>query len=294
MLAKFTGKAALITFVAVAALIIFGPVLGAGTEDKDDCVRHNFDSYFRYVPSRAAESQSGKIEIMEADSEYSYEFKAFEKLPVKLSLDNKYIGIENTTPVELPAHLSGLTTDIETTFPFFSQTNTYIRVGVSPSFYDATWDFEASSFRIPSRAYLIYKPSETWTYIAGVAVYPDFENEVYPVLGFIYKPNDKLTFNIVPKRPNISYILNEKITLFAEGGNSFGEYEVDKDNLKNVVLRYKEMHLGAGLKYKFNKATQASLSAGGMFNRSLKYRDSLGKVNLKDSCYAEFRLEVRI
>jgi len=294
MLAKFMGKVGLITFITVAALTIFASALNAETEDKEDCVRHNFDSYFRYMPSREADAQSGKIGIMEADSEYSYEFKAFEKLPVKLSLDNRYIGIENTTGVELPAHLVGLATDIETTLPFFNVDKTYLRLGVSPSFYGEDWDFEASQFRIPSRYFLIHSPNDQWTFIAGVAVYPDFENEVWPILGFIYKPDDKLTFNIVPKRPNISYLLNEKVTLFAEGGNSFGEYEVAKDNLKNVVLQYKEMHIGAGLKYKINRCVQASFSAGGMFNRSLKYRDSLGKVEIKDGAYVEFRLEARI
>jgi hypothetical protein len=294
MSAKFRWKSGLVTFAALAALTISTPVLNAGTEGKgeDDC--HNSDSYFRYMPSRKADSQSGKIEIMEADSEYSYAFKAFDKLPVKFSLDNKYIGIENTTGVELPAYLVGLTTDIETTLPFFNLDKTYLRLGISPSFYGDDWDFEASQFRIPSRYFLIHSLNDQWTFIAGVAVYPDFETKVWPILGFIYKPNDKLTFNIVPRRPNISYLLNEKIALFAEGGNSFGEYEVTKDNLENVVLQYKEMHIGAGLKYKVNKAVEASVSAGGMFGRSLKYRDSLGKVEIKDGAYAEFRLEARI
>jgi hypothetical protein len=295
MLAKFTGKVGLITFIAVAALTIFASALNAETEDKEDCVRHNFDSYFRYMPSRKVDSQSGKIGIMEADSEYSYEFKAFDKLPVKFSLDNKYIGIENTTGVELPAHLVGLTGDIETTLPFFNLDKTYLRLGVSPSFYGEDWDFETSQFRIPSRYFLIHSPNDRWTFIAGIAVYPDFEREVWPILGFIYKANDKLTFNIVPKRPTISYILNDRITLFAEGGASFNsEFEVTKDNLKNVVLRYQERHLGAGIKYKVNKFIQSSISAGGAFNRSLKYRDSLGKVEIKDGAYAEFRLEIRI
>jgi len=271
--------------LAVLFILLFCAPLKAQT---------NVDSYFRYMPSRKADSQPGKIGIMEAETEYSYEFKAFEKLPVKFSLDNQYIGIENTTAVELPSRLVGLTMDIETTLPFFNLDKTYLRLGVSPSFYGEDWDFEASQFRIPSRYFLIHSPNDQWTFIAGVAVYPDFETKVWPILGFIYKPNDRLTFNIVPKRPNISYLLNEKITLFAEGGNSLGEYEVTKDNLENVVLRYKEKRLGAGIKYQANKFMETSISAGGVFNRSLKYRDSLGKVNIKDGIYTEFRIQMKI
>ena len=130
--------------------------------------------------------------------------------------------------------------------------------------------------------------------MAGVAFYPEFKYDIFPILGFIYKPNDKLSFNLTPDRPNISYILNSRITLFLEGSSAFDEYEVDKDNLENVVLRYREIHLGTGIKYKVNKFIQSSLSVGGMFNRYLEYKDSLGKVDIKDGVYTEFRLEIKI
>ncbi len=307
-----SGKIKLVPFIVLSVLLFF---------QKPIIAENQIDSYFRYIPSRSVDAQSGKVEISEADTEYSYEFKAFDKLPIKLSLDNKYIGIENTTTVKLPAHLVGLTTDIETTLPLFmvqesikhfpiplrkllkviaegdflDVDKTYLCLGMSPSFYGDDWSFRTSGFRLPSRTYLIYQPTEKWTFLAGVAFYPDFENEVLPILGFIYKPNDKLTFEIVPKRPNISYILNDKTTLFAEGGSTFSEFEVSKDNLKNVVLRYKETHLGCGIKYKFNKFIESSISAGGVFGRSLKYRDdSLGEVDIKNGVYTELRLEIKI
>jgi hypothetical protein len=281
-----SGKIKSAPFIILSAFLFFYKPIMAETK---------IDSYFRYMPSRSVDAQSGKVEIMEADSECSYGFKAFDKLPFKLSLDNTYIGIENTTGVKLPAHLVGLTTDIETTLPIFNVDKTYLSLGVSPSFYGDDWGFRSSGFRIPSRVFFIHQPTEKWTFLLGVAFYPDFENEVLPILGFIYKPNDKLTFEITPKRPNISYIFNDKITLFGEGGSSFGEFEVTKDNLKNVVLRYRQTHLGAGIKYKVNKFIESSLSCGGIFGRSLKYRDnSLGEVDIKNGVYTELRLEIKI
>jgi len=275
-------------FMIIAALLFLLPAL-LNAETKTE-----LDSYFRFMPSRKTDGPSGKVEIMEADSKYSYTFKAFDELPIKFSLENKYIGIENSTEVELPAHLAGLSTDIETTLPFFNFNNTYIRFGVSPSFYSDDWDFPASSFRIPSRAFLVSQPDDKWTFIAGVAVYPEFEYDILPILGFIYKPNDKLSFNITPERPNISYSFNDRVTLFAEGGTSLDEFEVAKDNLKNAVLQYREVHLGAGIKYKVNKFIQSSLSVGGLFNRYLEYKDSLGKVDIKNGVYTEFRVVINI
>jgi len=283
-------------WIIALALIFFCSALDVfAAGDSSGYPRKSPDAYLRYMPSRSAKTVSGKIEIIESGAQYSYGFKLFDKLPVALSLDTQYIGIENTTELELPAHLVGLTNDIETTLPFFGFAKTYLRLGISPSFYNDDWDFETSNFRIPMRYILIHQPNAKWTLICGVAVYPDYENEVLPILGFIYQPNDRLTFNIVPKRPNISYLVSDRLILFAEGGSSLNsEFEVTKDNLQNVVLRYSQMRLGSGLKFKINEIIQSSISAGAVFNRTLKYRDSLGKVNLKDGFYTEFRLEMAI
>lgn len=248
----------------------------------------------RFLPSRSVAAMPGKVEIIESSSEYSCDLKAFGKLPLELSLDTQYIGIENTTRIPLPAHLTRLSWGAETTLPFLNFNKTYLRIGVRPSFYTDNWDFDSSGFRIPARSFLIYQPDDKWTYILGVAVYPDFRYEVLPILGFIYKPNDKLSFNIVPDRPNINYALNEKTDLFTEFDASWDEFEVTRNNSENVVLTYKERHLGAGARYKFNKFVQSSISAGGIFGRSLSYRDNEGKAVIRDGLYTEFRINIQI
>jgi len=271
-------------------------LVNAGAKDKEESFPYQeLDSYVRYIPGCKIKSTSGKVGFIESGNTYNYGFKAFAKLPVKLSLDYKYIGIENTlTNIELPSHLMGLAAGIETTLPFFKFNNTYLRLGINPSFYTDDGNFESSAFRIPSHYFLIYRPNPEWTFLYGIAVYPDFEDEVLPIAGFIYKPNDKLAFNITPRRPNITYVLNERVSLFAEGGLAINsEYEVKRDNSENVVLMYKETRLGSGLKFKLNKDIQASLSAGGMFKRRLRYRDNHGKVDIKDGLYTEFRVEIK-
>lgn len=252
------------------------------------------DAYIRYAPGRKAKSQAGKLSLIDAQAEYSYAFKLFGQLPIELNLDQQEISLDNTTVVKLPAHLIGLSAGVEATLPFFFD-KTYLRLALNPSFFADSWVFHTSSFRMPVQSFVIYQPDVKWTFIAGVAVSMDFENEVLPILGFIYKPNERLTFNIIPRRPDISYRLNNKVTLFAEGDMVAGEFEVSQDNRRGVVLDYNEIHLGGGIRYKVNKFIQTSLSAGGMFNRSIKYRqDSLGKVSIKNGLYTEFRAEIAI
>ncbi|MFC1674472.1 hypothetical protein ACFL1K_01065 [Candidatus Omnitrophota bacterium] len=255
---------------------------------------HEFDTYIRYMPGSEAEAMPGEVEIIEAGIEYSYAFKAWDKLPVKFSLENQYISIDENVGVQLPSHLFGLSIDIETTVPFFSFEDTYWRFGLKPSFYDDDAEFESSAFRIPFRTFIIHRPNDKLTLIAGVAVYPDFESQVVPIVGLIYKPSEALTFNLVPKKPNITYQLNERMSIFAEGSMWGKEFEVDKGNLENVVLKVKGMRLAGGIRYKFNEYIRSSISVGGAFNRTLKYRDSLGKVNLEDGLFTELRVKIRL
>ena len=278
--------------VFVMALILVSFYSPLNAETGKDNFQFRLDSYTRFMPSRKVDAQSGKVELIGASGEYSYEFKVFDKLPVKVSLDNEYIGIEDSVSVDLPAHLVGIGTDIETTLPFFNFHETYFRLGIAPSYYSDDLEARSSAFRIPMRYFLIHRPNDKWTFIAGVAVYPDYEDEVWPILGFIYRPNEKLEFNLVPKSPNITYFLNDKLALFAEGGITSDEFEVTRNNVKNVVLCYKETRLASGIKYKINPHIKASLSAGGVFNRFLKYRDDQGKVHIKNGFYSEFRLGI--
>jgi hypothetical protein len=253
------------------------------------------DSYVRYMPSRGAKAQSGKVGIIDSASEYSYEIKACDKLLVEFSTSARYIGIENSTAVKLPARLTRVDFGVSTALPFFNFNNTYLAIELSPSFLTDNWNLRSSAFSLVQRYFLFYKFDEKLSFVCGLRIEPHFADPLTPILGFIYKPNDKLTFNIVPQRPEISYALDKKLTVFLEGDNSSDEFKVTKDNLKNAALQYNEMHLGAGFRYNFNKHVKGSLSCGSVFNRSIKYRqDSLGKVAMENGLYTEFRLDIVI
>jgi len=265
------------------------------TEKKEDEFSHEVDSYIRYLPGRTLNAQPGKISVIDSAFEYSYTFKAFGQLPVEISLQSGYAGIEEKdVRVSLPANLTNVGLGIETTLPFFKFDKTYFRMSLNPSFHSQNWEARSSAFRMPVHSFVIYQPDEKWTFIAGVAVYPDYDSPVLPIIGFIYKPNDKWTFNLIPERPTISYAVNEHLTIFAEGSISCDEYEVTKDGRKGVILTYNENYAGGGIKYSFNKYLNASISTGAVFNHYLRYEDSLGKIDIKNGQYCEFRVEARL
>lgn len=283
-----------IMFIYSSAVFLCATAHAQDNDGQKDKPSIEINSYARYMPSSKVNATSGGIAITKLESEYIYEFKAGGKLPVTFSLSSEYIGINNTTEISMPSKLTGLNADLETTLPFFKFKNTYLRSGLNPSFYTEDWNIRASSFRIPLRSFLIYQPSCKWTFIAGIALYPKFRQTAWPIIGFIYKPNDKLTYNIVPKNPNINYRLNERTDLFTEAGLSIQEFEVNKDGIKNRIFEYNETRLAAGIKYKLNRSIQSGIAFGGVFNRSLKYTDDSVKAVIKDGIYTEFKIDITI
>lgn len=270
--------------------------LDRGIVEQPEGVKQKAEVFVRYLPTRSLKAQNGKVSIFQSEAEYSYEFKAFGKMPVVLSYSNEYINIEESglKANSLPAHLTSESLGVAATLPFFNIDKTYLRLRVMPTMSTDDWDMHSSAFRIPVHMYAIHQPNEQLTLIGGIAVYADYEERIFPIFGFIYKPNNSWTFNLIAPRPNVQYMVNDKITLFGEMGFIDQEFEVKKDDVNGQILRYRENHCGAGLKYSVNKHVQASLSSGYVFKRYMKYGDSRGKFNINNVVYTELRVEVEI
>ncbi len=267
--------------------------LGKPIVVEEEQFAQELDTYARFMPPTGSDSQSGKIGLITAASEYSYQMKAFDKLPIQFAVGTKYIGINNSTVVKLPAKLTTVAFGAEATLPFFNLDKTYFTIGLAPSFYSDSWRLNSSTFSLEQRYFMIYQANEKLTLVAGAQYSPGFRPSVSPIVGLIYRPNDRLTFNLLPDNPEIDYDLNDKWTAFAQGGYTSEQYKVKQGNLKNVVLNYNEMRLGAGLRCALNKYSKASLSAGSVFNRSIEYKqDSLGKVAPNSGFYTEFRVDI--
>lgn len=252
------------------------------------------ETFYHFMPSSGANDQSGRITVQESAFEYSYQLKAFGKLPVEFGLGADYINIKNSTVVKVPAKLTEIAFGVNTTLPVPFTKKTYFRIGVSPQFASDNWNLRSNSFSIPVNSLLIYQPNDKLTLIAGTIITASGKDKFTPYGGLIYDPGNEWLFEIIPPRPVITYTLNDKVDLFTEFNITNSDFKVTKDGYRGAELEYKDMRAGFGTVYKFNKYIQASLSAGGVFNRWLKYRDSLGKVDIKSGAYVELRVEVGI
>ncbi len=254
-----------------------------------------FSDEATFMPKSGANAMEGGVSFAENNSELSYEYKIMGKIPLEFSLLSGYTSINNSTNIKLPAKLTSLGMNANITLPLFLD-KTYFRLSLDPTFNSDDWVIKGSTFRIPFNAIAIYQPNKKLIIGLGVAVSPHykFRNIVAPIYGFIYKPDDKWTFNLLSDRPQVLYQFNKKLALFFETSFTNEEYVVKTDNINEIVIRNFDNRYGFGATYKVNKYIEASAAVGGVVDRTLKYRDGAGKVAIGPGMYSQIRIDISI
>ncbi|MCK5581828.1 MAG: hypothetical protein KAJ18_11215 [Candidatus Omnitrophica bacterium] len=249
----------------------------------------------RYIISSDVERVSGEVEITESEFELKYADKLFDEMPVAVSLNVKHIDIVDDVDVDLPTHLEGMSLGLsaKVPVPFMDLDYYFIGLDIFPSMYTDDMGWEDSAFRIPVQAYVIYKESDDFIVVAGLSIRPDYDQQVLPIIGFIYKPNDRLTFNLTSKDPKILYELDDNLTAFAEFDYVNEEYEVTRASQDGVVLKHRESSMGFGLQYLVDDTVEASASVGSVFARRLEYRDGVGKVEPEAGIYLKAQVSYK-
>lgn len=246
----------------------------------------------RHIYPSDIEATDDDIDITSTKFDLTYKFKAAGELPVDISLDVGHKDINADTSVDLPSRLESRRLGFSTKFPapFIADDRFFIGMDILPTLNTDNWDWESGAFRIPFRGYLIFKESDDFILVGGVTVRPEYEREVIPVIGLIYRPNDRLSFNFASDDPNISYKFNDVTLLRWELQYVFDEYEVTRGAQEGVVLQYQEISSGFGIEHQFNETFKGAVSAGGVFNRQLEYKDDAGKVAPEAGFYTSARL----
>ncbi len=280
-------------FLVEAALILCP--WSARAADDDDQIKHNIQIKSRHIFDSDVKAMSGEIDIIETELKYDLDFKIEGELPVTLSLDFNHIDLNENIPVNLPSHLEGRSFWFSTKFPmpFMDSEHYFMGVDIIPTLNTDSWKWRSGAFRLPFRIYGIYKESDSFILVAGVSVCPEYDTVVLPLLGLIYKPNDRLSFNLASSDPNISYKLTETTTLLWEFDYTLEEYEVTRSGTKGVVLKYREYSTGVGLQYKPCDYFRVVVSVGGVFNRRLDYRDGAGKVDPDAGLYTGGQINIK-
>lgn len=250
----------------------------------------------RYIQESDIEQQTGQLAIAETKFSFQHEFKLNNGMPISISFRNRHTDIDGDVPsVYLPSTLEGRSLGLGVKFPapFTQSENYFIGLDVSPSMFTDGWGRNTSSaFRIPGRAYLIYRRDENLILIAGVSIRPQFDTKVLPIIGFIYKPNDRLAFNFASDNPNVTYQFSEQTKFLAELDMVNDEYELTRDSNKGRVLLYSAFSSGIGVEHNFTSSVTGMVSTGCVFSRSIKYADGNGKVEPEAGLYVKAKISI--
>jgi hypothetical protein len=177
---------------------------------------------------------------------------------------------------------------LEAKAPLLNIKNTYFAASVNPSFAADQYSFGIDSFLMPFRLVAIYVHSEKLIFIGGAEFLTNFDNDTQGVGGVIYKPTDKLEMHLMTDYPHILYKVNDKLELLVEGQwVLYNQFRTRLGGDNNVLLEYREAWVGGGFHYKPFKNVDTSFSAGGVFNRQLKFEDAGVKVDIDKGFYLQ-------
>jgi hypothetical protein len=246
----------------------------------------------RHIYASDIEATDTEIAVTKTEFDGKYELKLFDELPVEVSLGLGHIDIGEDDPVDVPSHLESRRLGLSTKFPapFIEDDRYFMGVDIFPTLNTDAWEWEPGAFRVPSRAYFIFKESDDFILVGGVSARPEHDNAVLPVLGMIYRPNERLSFNLAQDHPNITYQWNEATKLLMEFDYAFDEYEVNRGTQRGVVLKYRECASGFGIEHQWGEGVAGALSAGAVFNRRLEYKDGAGKIAPDTGVYVSLKL----
>ena len=249
----------------------------------------NITTYTRYLTPATVPSQPGNISILEAGGESTYNFKILDKLPMSISASIDYIGIDKSIPRPLPNSLMNIGITLETKLPLLNIKNTYLGVSINPSFATDIHCIGAKSFLMPTRFVLIYIPNKQFTFICGPEILTDFNDDTQIVGGMIYTPTDKITVSLTTDYPHMLYKINDKFDFTVVEGQwvLYNQYKVRLDTNDNVLMKYREAWIGSGFHFHPTKHIDTSFSAGGVFNRQLKFYSAGEKIDINKGFYLQ-------
>ncbi len=281
-------RAALALFVLMFVSYANAEETGKTANSQEVPKQFNVTAYTRYLLPSRVEAQPGKVSILEAGGEGGYDFKILDKLPMTISAAIDYIGIGKTIPRPLPSSLINMGITLEGKVPIFKIKNTYLGASINPSFATDVHCFGSKSFLIPTRVVIIYIPNNQMTFICGPEFFTDFDNDTQIIGGMIYTPTDKITLYLTTEYPHILYKVNDKLDLLAEGQwVLFNQYKVRNGNDDNILVSYREAWVGGGFHFRPSKCIDTSFSAGGVFNRQLRFHHAGEKIDIDKGYYLQ-------
>src|SRR5580700_10230034 len=197
----------------------------------------------------------------------------------------------------LPASLNALAAVIGSDIQLTSAL--LVRIEASPGIYGSFNDVSGRDFDVPVRIGASYFQSADLIYTAGLSIDVNANWPVIPAIGVYWKVSDQWVINGVAPRPQIQYIVSDKLTLFVGADLQTETFRVDDEfgtsrgipKLNHAILDFWEIRGGAGFTWAITDAIKLDLEGGVVPYRQFDFnRADLNMSSSSWSPYISLRL----
>jgi hypothetical protein len=171
---------------------------------------------------------------------------------------------------------------------------------VAPDFSGDLNKLTTRDFQIGGMFAVRYSPygDDRLFFLLGVQVKTDAQPIVFPAAGIRWQPNDVLIINLTAPRPEIDVKISHRLTLFADGQFSGGNFRVPdstgtaigRPQFNNAVLTYREIRLGGGLRLKLLPFAAVQTEAGEALGRDFDYYRIHENLKVNNAPYVDTKL----
>ncbi|MBV9273030.1 MAG: hypothetical protein JO333_03990 [Verrucomicrobia bacterium] len=145
-----------------------------------------------------------------------------------------------------------------------------VRIEAHPGIYGSFNEVTGRDFNVPIRIGASYFQSTNLIYIAGLSIDVNSDWPVIPAIGVYWKVSDHWVINGVAPRPQLQYIISDKLTLFAGPDLQTATFRVDNEfgtsrgipKLNHAILDFWEIRGGAGFTWALTKGIKLDLEGG--------------------------------
>ena len=147
--------------------------------------------------------------------------------------------------------------------------------GLYSDFEDLSWD----DFNAPFALRLTYSSTTNLTWVLGLGVDVRSDLPVVGGPGVRWRFSPDWTLNLIMPRPRIEFAANDLVTVFAGGELKSGSWRLSEDfgarvneaKLNSEIVDYREIRVGAGLRWRMGRRWSATFDGGWVIDRRFTF-----------------------
>jgi hypothetical protein len=246
-------------------------------------------SFFGTGSTRAGKVDFGDISEISSSASFILSAQVRDNALLRLGVEWQRYSFDPSLQAPIPDSLQGV--DMAIGADLQVSPAVLVRIQAHPGIYSDFADISWKDFNVPFEVGGSYFVSTDLIFIAGIFVDLWSDTPVFPIVGVHWKVSDKWVIEGIAPRPQLQYLLSDKITLFAGAdfrqvsfrvGDQFGQTR-GIPKLNDAIVEYTEIRAGAGLTWKVSKNFNVELEGGGTPYRRFEYPRADGyKVKSED------------